>query len=104
MSITYTNQDYTELAKLFEKHDDTPTPQAWCDFMREWIEEFNSTDLIELIINCFFVAYGPVLIDKHELKEVICTTPFELLSQFTTNVSIENPKGIIATWRLSINK
>lgn len=104
MYVEYTNKDYLKLAELLEKVDNNLDISPWCEFMKEWIKEFNPKHLVGLIIDCFFTAYNPSDIKKSDLKEIICNTPFTLLNLHTSEISLQNPKGIFATWRLAINK
>lgn len=100
----YTNKDYIKLAEILEEFDNNIDISPWCEFMKEWIKDFNPTHLVELIINCFFTVYDPSNTKKSDLRNIICDTPIFLLNLYTSEISLNNPKSLFATWRLIINK
>lgn len=104
MAIEYTGQDFLSLAVILEKYDNNIDTSPWLKFMKEWITEYDTMYIIELIIDCYFIAYDLSDIEKLELKEIICHTPIYLLGQYSSDISVNNPKGIFTTWRLEIHK
>ena len=106
MNLPYTNKDYLLLALMIEKHDNTIEADPWCMHMSRWLKRFETKPdtLINVIIDCFFVIYGPLKADESKVKEIICNTPLYLLSIYASDISIEDPIGFFANWRLNINK
>jgi len=103
----FTSADLIKLGKILEKHDDTTTPPAWIKLIANWNLKFKGEEVIDLIIDCFLMAYTPANITNFDILNIIYETPIEQITLLASGISIEDSREILDIfneWRLTIYK